>query len=68
MYPTMQLIELQTYFISKDKSMIDDYDNYKKTPEVLTMISELWNDADEDERKYIEKLVAGAKYSEINSK
>ncbi|WP_099467871.1 hypothetical protein [Konateibacter massiliensis] len=59
---TIELINLQTYMISKDRSIIDRNGKYKSTPDVLKILHQIWEEIDDSERHYLEKLVIGTPY------
>lgn len=59
---TLQLIDLQTYVLSKGYSIIGDNRKYKSTPEVLYILNNIYKTIDEDEHRYLGRLVAGTTY------
>lgn len=62
MKPTLELINLQTFVLTYDKSIINSKCQYKTVSEVTDIIKEIWNQIDENKQKYLAKLVAGTEY------
>lgn len=62
MYPTMELIELQTYAISKGESIIEDSGEYKSTEDVFEILHKCWNNAAGKERDRLERILSGTPY------
>lgn len=66
---TMELVELQTFVISKGESIIGNQ-GYKQTSEVLDILAKVWDASNEDEKRYLEKLISKTPYNmedKINS-